>query len=704
MLADEHYPYRDKLGSGARKLPDRRGLFSFIRLLSSNASAPNRALFCFPRERAMKRFFSSRQKVSLYLATNGHCARCGVVLGAGWHADHVIPHSKGGATYIHNGQALCKPCNLKKGATIMQGDAIVLRRFQGRFVETAMNRFEAGQKTMVADVHPGSGKTLAMLHTVNELYRQGMIDTAMVFVPRINLCQQFEMDWKSFSAEYAFPKMGAIEHRPNVAPLLRGGAFGYVTTYASLAACPELHESFIHGHRAALLLDEAQILGADEESGGTRAAEIVKRLGRYARYIIVASGTAYRSDGRRLLFASYTAPDSEGNIYLEPDIEASYQDGVSEGYLRPFEFQLADGEAIYEYFDGEQERLKASKMKAGLYRILEKESFWREMIDSAIDKVRELQGTVDPRICGLIGACSQRHADRIKSYIQKHHPTVKSLIAISDDAGAQDNLRTFKEGYHDILITVRMAYVGYDHKPISVIVALTDFRDEGFLRQFFARGMRVLPDVPLEQQVLWVYSPDDIKMAQFVERLRDESNAGLREREERIRERTEDPQQPRLGTTVDARLTNRRNVGMSPEGDLNHQELPIVEGLIKRFRLGAAPPTGVAELIRAAGGAIQSFMGTPQKAPSEPVDNRTAKEKEDDLRRELNDFAKGVDSRLMKAGYLTPGEWGHTLKECNKRFGRRSTKECGADDLRKSKAWIEATLIPFVEALEQGRS
>lgn len=53
MLADEHYPYRDKLGSGARKLPDRRGLFSFIRLLSSNASAPNRALFCFPRERAM---------------------------------------------------------------------------------------------------------------------------------------------------------------------------------------------------------------------------------------------------------------------------------------------------------------------------------------------------------------------------------------------------------------------------------------------------------------------------------------------------------------------------------------------------------------------------------------------------------------------------------------------------------------------------
>ena len=31
-------------------------------------------------------------------------------------ADHVFPHSKGGPTAVSNGQALCKPCNRRKGS------------------------------------------------------------------------------------------------------------------------------------------------------------------------------------------------------------------------------------------------------------------------------------------------------------------------------------------------------------------------------------------------------------------------------------------------------------------------------------------------------------------------------------------------------------------------------------------------------------
>jgi len=61
------------------------------------------------------RRFRSRARVALFLAVEGRCARCGVVLAPGWHADHVAPVRAGGPTTPANGQALCPRCNLAKG-------------------------------------------------------------------------------------------------------------------------------------------------------------------------------------------------------------------------------------------------------------------------------------------------------------------------------------------------------------------------------------------------------------------------------------------------------------------------------------------------------------------------------------------------------------------------------------------------------------
>jgi 5-methylcytosine-specific restriction endonuclease McrA len=57
---------------------------------------------------------SKKLRAALYVASEGKCRLCGDVLNKGWHADHIVPYSKTKTTNVHDMQALCAPCNLRK--------------------------------------------------------------------------------------------------------------------------------------------------------------------------------------------------------------------------------------------------------------------------------------------------------------------------------------------------------------------------------------------------------------------------------------------------------------------------------------------------------------------------------------------------------------------------------------------------------------
>lgn len=77
-----------------------------------------------PREARLdpQRSFSKAQRREIALRSNGHCAACGQGLGPNWHADHIVPHSRGGRTEVINGQALCGACNQRKHAKVLTVD------------------------------------------------------------------------------------------------------------------------------------------------------------------------------------------------------------------------------------------------------------------------------------------------------------------------------------------------------------------------------------------------------------------------------------------------------------------------------------------------------------------------------------------------------------------------------------------------------
>lgn len=62
------------------------------------------------------RGFTTEQRLAIWLKSEYKCMACNKRLKdmSEMHADHVVPHSKGGATSVENGQSLCEDCNLRK--------------------------------------------------------------------------------------------------------------------------------------------------------------------------------------------------------------------------------------------------------------------------------------------------------------------------------------------------------------------------------------------------------------------------------------------------------------------------------------------------------------------------------------------------------------------------------------------------------------
>ncbi len=568
---------------------------------------------------------------------------------------------------------------------------------------------DPADRTVVVDVHPGSGKTTGYLAAADALVEAGIIDVVVVLAPRLNLAVQAETDWEALRVRYD-SVMGPITQRDNRLPLLRDGAYGYVTTYQSLLANPDIHEAFCRGRRVLLVLDEAQGLGDETPEGlGTRSAEAVRRLGRLARLIVVLSGTPTRGDGAPLVYARYAAPDEAGWRELIADVRASYQDGVAGRYLRGFEAELIDGVGIWSPFaaatDAAPETLELATLRGGLARLIGQPGYWRALVDRGVARVATLKRDLDPRLQGLIAAADQTQAKAICAYLAQAHPSVRVLLATQDETLAQRNLAAFRAGAADILVTCAMAHVGYDCAPIAVVVVLTTIRQEAWLRQLIARGLRVMSGLDPDAQCCHIVVPDDPQMREFVERLRGECAAGLLARPPREAGARADGEADGggnagvggYGVGLGAYATGRRAQGLDPADDADAAELAHAEALCRDCQISpAVPMTKIVKLIKLMRGAA-----TPAPAASDaetsgphrhdqdtPLDDSvtTARDRERELRRACAEIARRCDGWI---GEREPGwAYGETNRRAKRALGT-PIDACGVAELQGRLAWLK---------------
>jgi superfamily II DNA or RNA helicase len=635
-----------------------------------------------------RRRFSRRQKNALYLGSGGRCAECGRPLDDRWPADHVIPWSRNGPTLISNGQALCPECNGRKGNRVTWSDEFKPRQFQTDLVQAVLARAAAGERFTLAGAFPGCGKTLAWQAVLTEAIREGQVEFGADYAPRVVLAQQAELDWHGHDDDGDIrlfdrrSRLQHVRHRPNKAPLLPPGLrhAALTSTYQSLISAPELHIEWAQDHAGRFMLfgDEYQFLGTDDEfGGGTKAARVFEQMSEYAWHTVGLSGYLARSDRKRLVLCDDLYQEiSPGRWWPEPHVSSSYSDGIASEYLRPFDAAISDVHISWEPDAGRSIEYALSsggeipdKDRASLGAVLMNESVWQLLVDRVVQQLRIVK-QINPTYAALIACMNVTEAKKVRSYLEQRYQGLRSLIAVAQDGPqAQRNLRDFKTGSYDVLVSVRQAFIGYDHKPITVVGVLTNYRDRGHLVQLIMRGGRVWDESESghrnRDQRLHLVVTDDPPMQSFVEWLRTEVNDGLRRRQGGDGPRPG----PREGGAVTAEVTTTR--GATYDTDISAEDFARGQALLDETGPVLTPESMVRLIDR-----LRTGEPAQQRPPA-----KAAPMTEQEIVKEHKSKAAAAIGEYMRDRGVTPdrpdyGERRARLtRTLNAAFGIKSTDE-----------------------------
>lgn len=458
-----------------------------------------------------RRRFNASERAALYLAADGRCTACGRELEPGWHADHVHPHSRGGDTDVINGQALCPPCNLKKGNTVTE-----LRQWQRR----AVDAFYASNKpNFLVSATPGAGKTRFSIHLAQELLRQGTVERVVIVAPSDNLREQWAEEAGKRGLDLFPVPPGGREYA-------KAGYQGSVVTYQQLLGVGGDMMRITMRRPTLAVLDEVHHAGDNKAWG-----ESLVRAVELATYRLCLTGTPWRKDPTSPIpFVTY---DENGTVHVDSAYE--YGTAVADGVCRRIEFHAYDGEARWtdptrsrrdstgpDFVAKLGENMSADDVSAALDTVYEPKYAWMpSILRQADEMLSELREDV-PDAAGLVVAerkwLAQGYADLLEKITGTRPPVIVSDE--KSDPGsviARGQIERFRTGTGRWIVAVRMISEGVDIPRLAVGVYASKIQTPLFFRQVVGRLVRTRPGEELNARLLIPAVPNLLGHARDIE-------------------------------------------------------------------------------------------------------------------------------------------------------------------------------------------
>ena len=514
------------------------------------------------------RTFTTLQRIEIFGHSEGRCQSCDAEITlSNFHADHVIPWSRGGKTSLSNAQALCQPCNLAKSSkmTIPFQNHLppgwALRSWQEEFIQRffssalqQISKTPAEIDAFILHAFPGSGKSLAQALAARVLIEQSYIEQVVICVPTKLLRNQMADDAR---------KVGLFLNHKTLDPT---DFHGIVTTYAQIGYSSKETGFKVNAERLRKLCAEKKTMViADEmhhlsnEKNWGDAFEMA--FTQHAVVRLMTSGTPFRSDSQKLPWVRYR----QKKIDLSPPHAYSYGYGLSSwndkysalgdqvvrdvvfhpwdgqvdftikrfehGELieeREFSHSLTDNiDEIYpDIFDEEtgqktvdnaalRRRIKSKRREACIECGSEKHplgtDYVRDQLVAANDKLTECRRS-HPWAGGLIVCKSIHHADNVAKALK--HWTGEDAVVVHSESG--DDVRAIKE-FRENRTAARKRWIlavgkiseGVDIKHLRVCVYLTPIQAPLRWTQILGRVLRTEDDLEWDMQTAHFFQYDD---------------------------------------------------------------------------------------------------------------------------------------------------------------------------------------------------
>jgi superfamily II DNA or RNA helicase len=471
----------------------------------------------------VRRLFNKAIKRALYRAADGCSELSGLPLDEHWHADHIVPWSKGGTTGIENAQALTSAENLRKGvrqpnttnssgkeiqviatmasplisapASLLQG-----RAWQARFFDHYLKHSDPDYLLAVI---PAGGKTRAACAAGCDFLNRHPRGKLIIAVPSLTIRDQWHDEALKFG----------IQLYANTFPgNLRDPEYhGVVATYQTIAADPVGFQGLCSKHECMVEADEVHHLGEKNSWGDAFRVAFGPALKRLA-----LTGTPFRTDGKVIPFLRV---GSDG--YYQNDFTYDFEQALKDGIVRWISFQPYKGGVTIQRGDivktlHTNDKLPEDDESRLLYYLLQGETFMREFLSEAYEKLMEVRHT-KADAGGLVLCQDANHAVWVASLLEEITNSEPDLI-LSDGSRATSTAREFDKDPRRLwAVAVRQVSEGVDIKRLQVEVYATHWNTLLFFRQAIGRVMRY-QGTPYDTEA-YVFLPKDRQLAKFAQEI-----------------------------------------------------------------------------------------------------------------------------------------------------------------------------------------